>query len=106
MIWQPWEFVIIVGAALGTFIVANPSTTVADTGKAIVQAILGKAAEGARLSRYARRAHTLMRELRGKARSEVEAHVDNPAESEIFKALPEGARRQGADRTSSATTCA
>ncbi len=32
--------------------------------------------------------HTLMRELRGKARNEVEAHVDNPAESAIFKSFP------------------
>ena len=24
VIWQPWEYVIICGSALGTFIVANP----------------------------------------------------------------------------------
>ncbi len=29
-----------------------------------------------------------MRELRTKSRSEVEAHVDNPQDSEIFKAFP------------------
>ena len=29
-----------------------------------------------------------MRELRGKSRNEVEAHVDNPKESEIFKRFP------------------
>ena len=32
--------------------------------------------------------HALMRELRAKSRSEVEAHFDNPKESEIFKAFP------------------
>jgi chemotaxis protein MotA len=32
--------------------------------------------------------HALMRELRGKARNEVEGHFDNPKESEIFKAYP------------------
>jgi chemotaxis protein MotA len=32
--------------------------------------------------------YTLMRELRGKARSEVEQHVDNPNESAIFKNFP------------------
>ena len=29
-----------------------------------------------------------MRELKGKSRSEVENHFDNPKESEIFKAFP------------------
>ncbi len=32
--------------------------------------------------------YALMRELRGKARNEVESHVDNPDESEIFKSFP------------------
>jgi len=30
VIWQPWEFVIIGGTALGTFIVANPWKVVLD----------------------------------------------------------------------------
>jgi chemotaxis protein MotA len=32
--------------------------------------------------------YALMRELRTKTRTEMEIHVDNPAESEIFKAFP------------------
>jgi chemotaxis protein MotA len=32
--------------------------------------------------------HSLMRELRGKGRNEVETHVDNPNESELFKSFP------------------
>lgn len=32
--------------------------------------------------------YTLMRELRGKARNEIEEHVDNPSESAIFKSFP------------------
>lgn len=38
VLWQPWEFVIIMGSALGTFIVANPMKVIKDTGSAIVQA--------------------------------------------------------------------
>ena len=33
VIWQPWEYVIICGAALGTFVVANPMKTIKDSGK-------------------------------------------------------------------------
>jgi chemotaxis protein MotA len=40
--FQPWEFVIIVGVALGTFIIANSLATIKDTGAAIIEAILDK----------------------------------------------------------------
>ncbi len=85
VIWQPWEFVIIGGAALGTFIIANPMSTVRDTGKAVVQAILGGAPKQDKYLQVLGVLYALMRELRGKSRSEAEAHVDNPTESEVFK---------------------
>jgi chemotaxis protein MotA len=85
VIWQPWEFVIIGGSALGTFIIANPLATVADSGRACVQAILGKAPKQKDYLQVLGLLYALMRELRGKSRNEAEAHVDNPKESEIFK---------------------
>ena len=44
---QPWEVVIICGAALGTFLVANPMKTVKDTGKACMRSLQAGGAEGA-----------------------------------------------------------
>jgi chemotaxis protein MotA len=41
VLMQPWEFVIIVGTAVGTFIVANPWKVIVDTGLAMVQALTG-----------------------------------------------------------------
>ncbi len=35
VIWQPWEFVIIGGSALGTFVIANSVATIKDTGAAM-----------------------------------------------------------------------
>ena len=32
VLMQPWEFVIIIGTAVGTFLVANPWKTVVDSG--------------------------------------------------------------------------
>ncbi|MGY4349164.1 chemotaxis protein MotA [Bradyrhizobium sp. GM7.3] len=88
VLMQPWEFVIIMGTAAGTFIMANPWKTVADTGLACVQAVTG-AVPGQRYYLDLLGAlHALMRELRGKGRNEVEAHIDDPASSEIFKAYP------------------
>jgi chemotaxis protein MotA len=43
VIWQPWEYVIICGSALGTFVVANPMKTIKDSGVGIVEALAAAA---------------------------------------------------------------
>lgn len=88
VLMQPWELVIIGGAALGTFFVANPMSTVKDAGKAILEAISGAVPKEKEYLEVLGVLHSLMRELRTKPRSEVEAHVDNPNESPIFQAFP------------------
>jgi chemotaxis protein MotA len=85
---QPYEFVIICGSSLGIFIVANPLTTIKDCGKAIFEAILEKGPKARDFLDVLNVLHALMRELRGKSRSEVESHFDNPKESPIFAAFP------------------
>ena len=85
---QPYEFLIIAGSALGIFIVANPMATIKDCGKAIVEAVFDKAPTPRDFLDVLSALHALMRELRAKPRSEVEAHFDNPGESEIFKNFP------------------
>jgi chemotaxis protein MotA len=88
VLWQPWEFVIIVGSALGTFVVANPTKVIVDTGRAIVQAVMDKSPKHRDYLDVLGLLHALMRELRSKARNEVEVHIDNPSESKIFNAFP------------------
>ncbi len=85
---QPFEFLIIGGAALGIFIVANPLATIKDCGKAIFEAISDKVPKPRDYLDVLSAMHALMRELRGKSRGEVEGHFDNPKESEIFKGFP------------------
>ncbi len=85
---QPWELVIIGGAALGAFLVANPMKTVKDTGRAVVEAIRQAVPKEREYLETLGVLHSLMRELRSRSRSEVEAHIDNPEESAIFQAFP------------------
>ncbi len=89
VIWQPWEYVIIVGSAVGTFVVANSMGTIKDTGKGVMEAIAGKYPKQRDYLDVLGVLYSLMRELRGKARNEVEEHVDNPTESAIFQAFPQ-----------------
>lgn len=88
VIWQPWEYVIILGAGLGTFVVANTIKTIKDSGKAILEAIKGSTPTDRQYLDTLGLLFSLMRELRTKTRNEVEAHIDKPQESPLFDKFP------------------
>jgi chemotaxis protein MotA len=88
VLWQPFEYVIILGSAIGTFFVANPMKVVKDVGKGIVEAIKEAMPKRTDYLDILALLFVLLREMRGKTKSEMEVHVDNPAESDIFKAYP------------------
>ena len=85
---QPWEVVIICGAALRLL----PRRQSDEDGEGHRQGLHGGlqagGAEGAGLSRDARRAALADARAASKSRSEVEAHIDNPDELAIFQAFP------------------
>lgn len=85
VLWQPWEFVIILGTSLGTFIVANPMKVIKDAGKGLGEAFGNAAPTGRQYLDVMGLLYTLMRELRSKPRNEVEKHIDAPQESPIFQ---------------------
>jgi chemotaxis protein MotA len=85
---QPWEVVIICGAAVGIFVVANPMKTVKDAGKGFVEALKYAVPKEQEYLETLGILHAIMRELRTKSRNEVEAHIDNPEESPLFQAFP------------------
>ena len=88
VLFQPFEFVIIAGAAVGIFIVSNPMPTIRDAGKAIGEAVTDKVPKPRDFLDVLSALHAMMREVRGKSRAEVESNFDNPAESHIFKGFP------------------
>lgn len=88
VLWQPWEFVIIGGTALGIFIVGNTLRTVRDTGRGILDAVLGTVPKRQHYLGVLEVLYALMRELRSKGRSDVEKHIEDPDNSEIFQKVP------------------
>jgi chemotaxis protein MotA len=88
VIWQPWEYVIICGAAIGTFIVANPMKTIKDTGHGFIEALTNASPKQRDYLDVLSVLFSLMRELRSKSRTEVEAHIDRPEDSRIFQTFP------------------
>ena len=89
VIWQPWEFLIIGGIALGIFIVGNPLRTISDTGRSISEAMANAVPRRADYIALLGLLYALMRDLRTRPRNEVEAQVDDPKNSALFQHFPE-----------------
>ncbi len=85
---QPYELLIIGGAGVGGFIMTNPIKTIKDTGKALGEAFKYAVPKEREYLDTLGLLYTLMRDLRTKSRNEIEAHIDNPQESELFQATP------------------
>ncbi len=87
-LWQPFELLIIGGAALGAFIVSNPVHVIKEVFKDIGRLLLGR--------RYGRLLYmdllTLLYELFNKARRNglmsIEEDVEEPKSSDIFERFP------------------
>lgn len=86
---QPWEFVIIGGSAMGTFIIANPMPVIKDSGKAFMEAMKNKAPKEQDYLDVIGLLYLLMQEVKAKPRAEIEAHIDDPENSVIFQAYPD-----------------
>ena len=90
VLFQPYEFVIICGAALGIFIVANPMATIKDTGKAIVESITDKVPKSRDfLDVLERAARADARTARQVARRGRGAFRQSRASRQIFKGFPQ-----------------
>ena len=85
---QPFELVIIGGAGIGGFIMANTMKVIKETGKALGEAFKQKVPKERHYLDTLGVLYSLMRDLRTKSRNEIEAHIDNPEESSIFQAAP------------------
>lgn len=85
VLWQPWEFVIILGTSFGTFIVANPMKVIKDSAKGLTETFGNAAPTSRHYLDVMGLLYSLMRELRSKPRNEVEKHIDMPQESPIFQ---------------------
>ena len=88
VIWQPWEYVIILGTSLGTFVVANSTKVIKDCGKGIVEAFKYSAPTHRQYVEVLALLFSLMRAIRSKSRAEMEALIDGPQDSEVFQKAP------------------
>ena len=88
VVWQPYEYIIILGSGIGAMIVANPMKVLKDTGKGAMEALKNAVPTNVEYLEILGVLYSLMRELRGKSRNEVEEHIDKPLESALFQKYP------------------
>ncbi|NCN40088.1 flagellar motor stator protein MotA [bacterium] len=88
VIWQPFEVVIIGGAALGGFIIANPMGTIKMAVGRAIKGLLGKGPTKAEYVELLQLLFQLFQIFRKDGPQAVEKHIEEPDSSEIFKLYP------------------
>lgn len=88
VLWQPTELLIIFGAAIGSFVIANPLHTVKDVFVAILRLLTGSPFNKA----YYMDLLSMLYEIFDKSRKQgvmsIEEDIDNPESSQIFSRYP------------------
>lgn len=88
VLWQPFEVVIIVGAAIGAFIVGNPKSVIGRTGKALGKAMKGPAHSKEDYIELLSVQYQVFKTARSKGMLALEGHVENPDDSDLFAQFP------------------
>ena len=86
--WQPYEIIIICGAALGGFVLGNPFSTVKMAFKYSIKALTSKGPSKSDYTELLQMMFQLFQLFRKDGPQAVEKHIENPSTSEIFKAYP------------------
>jgi chemotaxis protein MotA len=88
VLWQPFEVIIIAGAAVGGFIIANPKNVLGRTGKAVGTLMKGPRHSKVDYLELLSLLYTIFKLAKSKGMLALEAHVENPQESELFQRFP------------------
>lgn len=88
VLWQPSEFVIIGGAALGALIIGNPIAVQKAAISMAIKAWFGKGPSKADYTELLQMMFQLFQIFRKDGPQAVERHIEEPEKSEIFKQYP------------------
>jgi chemotaxis protein MotA len=88
VLWQPAEFVIILGAAIGTFLVASPMQVIKLTMKGFGSAFKAKAPGKDEYLQLLRALYDLLTLAKHEGIIALESHANKPKESSIFTPYP------------------
>lgn len=87
-LWQPFELVIIGGAGVGAFIVANPKYVLGKTGYAFKAALRGPKYNKEDYLELLSLLYAIFKLAKTKGMLAIESHIERPEESSLFQAFP------------------
>ncbi len=88
VLWQPFEFVIIFGAGIGAYLIANAKPVLTGTGMAFGTLLKGPKYNGAAYMELLGVLFALFKLAKTKGDLALESHVENPADSPLFQEFP------------------
>lgn len=88
VLFQPFEFVIIVGAAVGGFIIGNPKSVLKRTGSSFAKMLKGPKYNKKNYVELLSLLYQLFKLAKTKGMLALETHVEKPEESSLFAQFP------------------
>ncbi|GAB4364158.1 MAG: flagellar motor stator protein MotA [Kiloniellaceae bacterium] len=88
VLWQPFEVVIIVGAAIGAFVIANTSDVLKATGSAIGKTLKGSQYKKEHYVELICLLYQILKVAKTKGNLGLEQHIENPQDSALFAQFP------------------
>jgi len=85
VLWQPFEVVIICGAAVGAFIIATPKNVLLNTPKTLKDMLSGSPYSKANFQELLCVLYAIFKIAKTKGMLALESHTENPHDSELFK---------------------
>ena len=87
-LWQPFELVIIGGAGVGAYIVANPKFVLGQSGRAFKAALKGPKYSKEDYLELLGLMYAVFKLAKTKGMLAIESHIERPEESALFQAFP------------------
>lgn len=88
VLWQPFEFLIILGAALGAFLIGSPKAVIIGTVKALGPMLKGPKYNKQSYLDLLSMMYSVFRLAKTKGDLALESHVERPEESSMFQRFP------------------
>ena len=88
VLWQPFELLIILGAAIGAFIIGNRKPVLTGTAKAVIGLLKGEKFDKMAYLELLSLLYTVFKLAKTKGALALEQHIERPEESSLFAAFP------------------
>jgi len=88
VLWQPFEAVIIVGAAFGAYIIGNSADVIKATGGAVGKVLKGAQFKKENYLELISLLYQILKVAKTKGNLGLEQHIENPRDSALFQQFP------------------